>query len=218
MVSNVENLNPQLMRILAKEVQNLKQEPLEGVQIILDDKDITSVEAIIEGPEDTPYFGGRFRVKLSIVKDFPASPPLGFFLTKIFHPNVSSRGEICVNTLKKDWKSDLGLKHVLLTIKCLLIVPNPESALNEEAGKLILESYDDYYKRAKLYTEIHAKSSQNNSSKPSTSTASSSNSAGAGNSNSSQDEASANKKACNVSLKKKSDKVAKDKKKTLKRL
>jgi len=218
MVSNVENLNPQLMRILAKEVQNLKQEPLEGVQIILDDKDITSVEAIIEGPEDTPYFGGRFRVKLSIVKDFPASPPLGFFLTKIFHPNVSSRGEICVNTLKKDWKSDLGLKHVLLTIKCLLIVPNPESALNEEAGKLILESYDDYYKRAKLYTEIHAKSSQNNSSKPSTSSASSSNSAGAGNSNSSQDEASANKKACNVSLKKKSDKVAKDKKKTLKRL
>lgn len=218
MVSNVENLNPQLMRILAKEVQHLKQEPLEGVQIILDDKDITSVEAIIEGPEDTPYFGGRFRVKLSIVKDFPASPPLGFFLTKIFHPNVSSRGEICVNTLKKDWKSDLGLKHVLLTIKCLLIVPNPESALNEEAGKLILESYDDYYKRAKLYTEIHAKSSQNNSSKPSTSSASSSNSAGAGNSNSSQDEASANKKACNVSLKKKSDKVAKDKKKTLKRL
>ena len=57
MVSNVENLNPQLMRILAKEVQSLKQEPLEGIQIILDDKDITSVEAIIDGPADTPYFG-----------------------------------------------------------------------------------------------------------------------------------------------------------------
>ena len=155
-------------------------------------------------------------MKTNLINHLPFFP--GFFLTKIFHPNVSSRGEICVNTLKKDWKSDLGLKHVLLTIKCLLIVPNPESALNEEAGKLILESYDDYYKRAKLYTEIHAKSSQNNSSKPSTSSASSSNSAGAGNSNSSQDEASANKKACNVSLKKKSDKVAKDKKKTLKRL
>lgn len=86
MVSNVENLNPQLMRILAKEVQNLKQEPLGGVHIILDDKDITSVEAIIEGPEDTPYFGGRFRVKLSIVKDFPASPPLGFFFDENFSP------------------------------------------------------------------------------------------------------------------------------------
>ena len=206
MVSNVENLNPQLMRILAKEVQSLKQEPLEGINVILDDKDITSFEAIIDGPTDTPYFGGRFRVKLTIGKDFPASPPLGFFLTKIFHPNVSSRGEICVNTLKKDWKSDLGLKHVLLTIKCLLIVPNPESALNEEAGKLLLERYDDYYARAKLYTDIHAKSSHH---KPSTSEAASN-----------SDEASANKKACNVNLllKKKVDKVSKDKKKTLKRL
>jgi len=43
------------------------------------------------------------------------------------------------------------------TIKCLLIVPNPESALNEEAGKLLLEQYDDYTKRAQIYTEIHAK-------------------------------------------------------------
>lgn len=35
-------------------------------------------------------------------------------MTKIFHPNVSSTGEICVNTLQKDWKPDLGIKHVLL--------------------------------------------------------------------------------------------------------
>jgi hypothetical protein len=31
-----------------------------------------------------------------------------------------------------------SVQHILLTIKCLLIVPNPESALNEEAGKLLL--------------------------------------------------------------------------------
>ena len=77
MVSNVENLNPQLMRILGREVQNLKGEPLEGIQVILDDKDLTSFEAVIDGPSDTPYFGGKFRVKLTIGKDFPASPPLG---------------------------------------------------------------------------------------------------------------------------------------------
>ena len=42
-------------------------------------------------------------------------------------------------------------------MKCLLIVPNPESALNEEAGKLLLEKYDDYSKRAQWWTDIHAK-------------------------------------------------------------
>jgi ubiquitin-conjugating enzyme E2 S len=77
-------------------------------------------------------------------------------LTKIFHPNVAENGEICVSTLKKDWKSDVTIAQLLLTIKCLLIVPNPESALNEEAGKLLLEHYEDYAKHAALMTTIHA--------------------------------------------------------------
>lgn len=42
------------------------------------------------------------------------------------------------------------------TIKCLLIHPNPESALNEEAGRLLLEDYKEYASRAHLLTEIHA--------------------------------------------------------------
>lgn len=41
-------------------------------------------------------------------------------------------------------------------IKCLLIAPFPESALNEEAGKLQLEDYEAYFKHAKLITEIYA--------------------------------------------------------------
>ena len=62
----------------------------------------------------TPYANGHFKVKLVLGKDFPSGPPKGFFLTKIFHPNVSQQGEICVNTLKKDWKPDLGIKHIFL--------------------------------------------------------------------------------------------------------
>lgn len=65
----------------------------------------------------TPYVGGLFKVKLTLGKDFPQIPPKAFFLTKIFHPNVATKGEICVNTLKKDWKPDLGIKHILLVNK-----------------------------------------------------------------------------------------------------
>ena len=42
-------------------------------------------------------------------------------------------------------------------MKCLLIYPNPESALNEEAGKMLLEQYEDYFSRAQMMTEIHAR-------------------------------------------------------------
>lgn len=155
-ISNVENLSPQIIRQVLKELQKIAEEPLEGIKIQVNDADVTDIQALIDGPAGTPYTGGVFRIKLALGKDFPQSPPKAFFLTKIFHPNVAPSGEICVNTLKRDWKPDLGIKHILLTIKCLLIVPNPESALNEEAGKLLLEHYDDYSQRAKMMTEIHA--------------------------------------------------------------
>ncbi|XP_076054187.1 ubiquitin-conjugating enzyme E2 S isoform X2 [Oratosquilla oratoria] len=135
--------------------------PPEGIRVHMNDEDITDIQATIWGPAGTPYAGGVFRVKLALGKDFPQGPPKGFFLTKIFHPNVAANGEICVNTLKKDWKPDLGIRRILLVIKCLLIVPNPESALNEEAGKLLLEAYDDYAARAKMMTEIHAQVPKN---------------------------------------------------------
>ncbi|CAE7519097.1 unnamed protein product, partial [Symbiodinium sp. KB8] len=104
--------------------------------------------------------GGEFHVKLVLSKDYPASPPKGFFLTKIYHPNIAETGDICVNTLKRDWKPEYGFSHVLQVIRCLLIVPFPESSLNEEAGKLFMESYDEYAKYARLMTSIHAKSSE----------------------------------------------------------
>ncbi|CRL02333.1 CLUMA_CG015350, isoform A [Clunio marinus] len=158
-MSNLENHNPQVIRQVSKEVKTLTTEQLEGIQIMVNESNLTDIQAVIEGPAGTPYAGGQFRVQLTLPKDFPANPPKAYFLTKIFHPNVAASGEICVNTLKKDWKSDLGIKHILLTIKCLLIVPNAESALNEEAGKLLLEHYDDYSQRAKLMTDIHARPS-----------------------------------------------------------
>jgi hypothetical protein len=63
--------------------------------------------------EDTPYSGGAFHLKLVLSQDFPNSPPRGFFLTRIYHPNISHTGDICVNTLKRDWNADLSLTHVL---------------------------------------------------------------------------------------------------------
>ena len=59
--------------------------------------------------------------------------------------------------LKKDWKKEYGITHVLTVIKCLLIHPNPASALNEEAGKLLLEQYEEFAKHAKMMTEVHAR-------------------------------------------------------------
>ncbi|KAF4028317.1 Ubiquitin-conjugating enzyme [Phytophthora infestans] len=153
-----ENLPPQVAQRVARELRKLVVQPLEGIRYLpQEEEQLCEIHAEIRGPEDTPYQGGYFTVKLTLTESFPEQPPRGVFLTKIFHPNVSQpAGDICVNTLKKDWKASLGLAHVLQVIRCLLIVPFPESSLNDEAGKLFLDSYDEYARRAKLWTNIHA--------------------------------------------------------------
>lgn len=159
-----ENLPPRTLARVARELRNLHKSPPEGVRLVADDDDTLSngnleqVLCEIEGPVETPYEGKFFVLKLVFSQDFPAAPPRGFFLTKIYHPNVDMQtGAICVNTLKKDWKSETSLSHVLSVIRCLLIVPFPESSLNDEAGKLFMESYEDYSKRAALMAHVHGR-------------------------------------------------------------
>lgn len=149
-------LSAQALAKLMKEFKDLRQEPIDGVAMILNEDNLADIQADYEGPSGTPFEGGVFRMKLIIGADFPQSPPKGYFVTKIFHPNVAPSGEICVNVLKRDWSPDLGLRHVLGVIRCLLIEPNAESALNEEAGRLLLEGFDEFAKKARLMTEIHA--------------------------------------------------------------
>lgn len=116
------------------------------------------VFATIRGPEQTAFVGGKFRVKLVISHDFPQSPPKAFFQTKIFHPNINlSTGDVCVNALQKDWDpQQWSLAHIFRVIRCLLIIPFPESALNQDAAKMFMECYDDFVSHAKMLTQLHA--------------------------------------------------------------
>jgi ubiquitin-conjugating enzyme E2 S len=138
------------------EIKKLQRAELGGITLKLNTDDISGIQAIIEGPENTPFEGGEFLIKLEVDNDFPQKAPNGYFLTPIFHPNVAYTGAICLNMLSQDWPPELGLDHILLTVRCLLVEPNPASALNEEAGRLLLQNYDDFCARARLMTQIHA--------------------------------------------------------------
>eukprot|EP00301_Raphidiophrys_heterophryoidea_P019955 c4764_g1_i1.p1 GENE.c4764_g1_i1~~c4764_g1_i1.p1 ORF type:complete len:188 (+),score=39.80 c4764_g1_i1:105-668(+) len=151
-----ENLRPAVLSRVLKEVQDLIKSPIEGVTVAMPEHDVTVIAAEIIGPAGTPYEGGIFRVTLTFGPEFPTAPPKGLLLTKIFHPNISKSGEICVNTLKRDWSPNHTIRHVLQVVRCLLIEPYPESALNEEAAKMLLEDYEGYAKHARLMTSIHA--------------------------------------------------------------
>lgn len=123
-----------------------------------DSDDLTQLVILLAGPNGTPYSQGLWRLKLSIPVNYPASPPRAAFMTRIWHPNVEENtGSVCVDTLKKDWEPSLTLRHVLLVISCLLINPNPDSALNSTAGHLLQEDFEGFAQQARLMTSIHAR-------------------------------------------------------------
>lgn len=77
--------------------------------------DLSQLNVLITGPPGTPYAEGLWRLHLKMPKDYPNSPPKATFRTKIWHPNVDeSTGAVCVDTLKKDWESNLTLRDVLI--------------------------------------------------------------------------------------------------------
>ena len=118
--------------------------------------DLTRVDVLLAGPTHTPFAKGVWKLHLTIPTNYPQSPPNAILGTRIFHPNVSENGQVCVETIKRDWDSKLTLRDVLVTISCLLIQPNPDSALNADAGALIQRDYGLFAKRAELMTRLHA--------------------------------------------------------------
>lgn len=113
---------------------------------------------MLAGPQGTPYAEGVWKLHLKMPLDYPKSPPKAAFRTKIYHPNVEeATGSVCLDTLKRDWQPKLTLRDILVTIACLLINPNPDSALNSEAGKLLQEDFDSFARKARLMTSIHAR-------------------------------------------------------------
>ena len=65
------------MKRLLKELASIESAPLEGIVVLANHDDLTTIVAILEGPKDTPYEGGRFRIKLKLGSDFPNAPPKG---------------------------------------------------------------------------------------------------------------------------------------------
>ncbi|KAJ3537540.1 hypothetical protein NM688_g6674 [Phlebia brevispora] len=109
------------------------------------------------GPEGTPYEGGHFEVDIIIPESYPFQPVKMKFITKVYHPNVSSAsGAICLDILKDAWSPVLTLKSTLISLQSLLCSPEPNDPQDAEVAKHYLTSKSSFEETARYWTMIYA--------------------------------------------------------------
>ena len=146
------NINQRII----KETQKLKKDPINGIVAEPFPDNPRYFNVVIDGPKDSPYEGGHFKLQLYLPEEYPMVPPKCLFMTKIYHPNIDFLGRICLDILKKNWSPALQIRAVLLSIQSLLSEPNVEDPLNEEVNKHYLENRKDAENTARQWTKKHA--------------------------------------------------------------
>jgi len=127
-------------------------------QLVPVDKSKGIFQGSFQGPLDSPYEGGQFLLSLKLQVNYPFTPPLIKFFTKIYHPNISKHGDIGVNILQEDWSPTYGMKHALMSICDLLTDPNTEICMEPEIGRQYEAEREEFDKTARLWTQKFAMS------------------------------------------------------------
>eukprot|EP00929_Paragymnodinium_shiwhaense_P039217 TRINITY_DN20627_c0_g1_i1.p1 TRINITY_DN20627_c0_g1~~TRINITY_DN20627_c0_g1_i1.p1 ORF type:complete len:260 (+),score=51.68 TRINITY_DN20627_c0_g1_i1:121-900(+) len=114
-------------------------------------------DALLCGPEGTPYEGGTFYLRLCFPASYPHEPPVARFVTPVWHPNIDAdTGKICLNVLAEEWDSLLTTPSLLMCISALLAQPDPEDPLNHQAAEMIHFKPREFVDKARRWTERHA--------------------------------------------------------------
>ena len=114
-------------------------------------KDIKHLVSVELSPHPSSIYSFQnWRFDIFIPLDFPYSPPKVRIRNKIYHPNISESGAVCLNILGLDWSAILTLEDVVIGILDVLIEPNPNDPLNFDAGKLYTENYGKFLEKIKL--------------------------------------------------------------------
>ncbi|KAK7411466.1 hypothetical protein VNO78_02899 [Psophocarpus tetragonolobus] len=138
---------------LMRDFKRLQQDPPAGISGAPQDNNIMLWNAVIFGPDDTPWDGGTFKLTLQFTEDYPNKPPTVRFVSRMFHPNIYADGSICLDILQNKWSPIYEVSAILTSIQSLLCDPNPDSPANSEAARMFTESRREYNRRLREIVE-----------------------------------------------------------------
>ncbi|CAD6885356.1 unnamed protein product [Tilletia controversa] len=146
---------------LAIEYKQLSQDPEALFPAVgpISEENYLEWEALLPGPDGTPFENGVFSARLSFPSTYPLEPPVMKFEPPIFHPNVYPDGLVCISILhaagddpnmyesaSERWSPVQSVEKVLLSVLSMLAEPNVESGANIDACKMYRDDPKGYEK------------------------------------------------------------------------
>eukprot|EP00026_Physarum_polycephalum_P012063 Phypoly_transcript_12333.p1 GENE.Phypoly_transcript_12333~~Phypoly_transcript_12333.p1 ORF type:complete len:349 (+),score=75.02 Phypoly_transcript_12333:76-1047(+) len=128
---------PQCIKRIRSDLAAFVKHPNPSIHVAPHEDDVTHIEALIIGPEDTPYEGGFFHFDMRFPHDYPWNPPKVLLQTTDngavrFNPNLYAEGKVCLSILGTwqgpGWKAVQTLETVLISVQSLM---NPTPYHNE---------------------------------------------------------------------------------------
>jgi len=151
------NIAVQRIKREFKEVVKSEEVARCHIKVELIGDSFTELRGEIVGPPDTPYEGGTFVLEIKIPETYPFNPPKVRFITKIWHPNISSvTGAICLDILKDQWAAAMTLRTVLLSLQALLAAAEPDDPQDAVVAKQYKELPDIFKQTATHWSNAYA--------------------------------------------------------------
>ncbi|EMD32394.1 hypothetical protein CERSUDRAFT_118750 [Gelatoporia subvermispora B] len=144
------------LKRIHREIADLKKEDLGAISLGPSGDDMFNWTAAIPGPEGSCYEGGVFFVDISLARDYPFSAPKVTFRTRIYHMNISERGNVCIDILKHNWSPALSLFKLILSLSSLLTDPNPRDPLVPSIATEYIRDRPQHDRTARHWTELYA--------------------------------------------------------------
>lgn len=140
-------------RRLRKELTDLLACQLKSFRdIATDDDNLLRWTGLIV-PENPPYNKGAFRIEINFPAEYPFKPPKINFKTKIYHPNIDEKGQVCLPIIStENWKPATRTDQVVQALIALINDPEPEHPLRTDLAEEYLRDRKKFMKNAEDYT------------------------------------------------------------------
>ncbi|KAJ3740132.1 ubiquitin-conjugating enzyme/RWD-like protein [Lentinula detonsa] len=148
--------SPMTTKRIHREVADLKKEDLGAMTLAPSDDNLFLWKGQIPGPSGSVYEGGMFDLDVTLASDYPFTAPRVTFKTRIYHMNISERGDICIDILKHNWSPALSLFKVLLSLSSLLTDPNPRDPLVGAIANQYTSNRQMHDSTARQWTKLYA--------------------------------------------------------------